>query len=69
MTSIAAMISNMDKVNMSVAIVPMMASMGWSTTVAGVLQVFHGLVLRDTSWFIPSACKGAVPVDMSHDMQ
>lgn len=37
-TAMASMLSNMDKVNMAVAIVPMMAQMGWSTTVAGILQ-------------------------------
>eukprot|EP00873_Tetraselmis_striata_P041947 jgi/Tetstr1/462211/TSEL_007274.t1 len=37
-TAMASMLSNMDKVNMAVAIVPMMTQLGWSTTVAGVLQ-------------------------------
>jgi len=39
LTAAAAVLSNMDKVNIAVAAVPMMAELGWSKTVVGVLQV------------------------------
>jgi len=37
-TSLAMVICNMDKVNMSVAIIPMSRQMGWNSSVAGLVQ-------------------------------
>jgi hypothetical protein len=37
-TSLAMVIGNMDKVNMSVAIIPMSRQMGWNSSVAGLVQ-------------------------------
>mmetsp|Transcript_30910 Transcript_30910/g.87495 ORF Transcript_30910/g.87495 Transcript_30910/m.87495 type:complete len:619 (-) Transcript_30910:88-1944(-) len=47
LTAAAAVLSNMDKVNIAVAAVPMMAELGWSKTVVGVLQAsfFWGYLL------------------------
>lgn len=46
-TSVAFMICNMDKVNISIAIIPMAQDFEWSPTVAGIVQssFFYGYLL------------------------
>lgn len=46
-TSVAFVICNMDKVNISVAIIPMAQDFGWSPTIAGLVQssFFYGYLL------------------------
>lgn len=46
-TSLAFVICNMDKVNISVAIIPMAQDFGWSPTIAGLVQssFFYGYLL------------------------
>jgi len=46
-TGVAFMICNMDKVNMSVAIIPMARQFGWNATVSGLVQssFFYGYML------------------------
>ncbi|KAE8682746.1 putative anion transporter 6 [Hibiscus syriacus] len=44
-TSLAFVICNMDKVNLSVAIIPMSHQFGWNSSVAGLVQFFWGYAL------------------------
>lgn len=60
-TSVAFVICNMDKVNMSVAIIPMAQDFGWSSTVSGIVQsaFFYGyLVTQIPSGYVTSKVGG-----------
>lgn len=62
-TSLSFVLCNMDKVNMSVAIIPMAQDFGWSPTVAGLVQssFFYGYLLSQIpSGYITSRLGGRI---------